>query len=363
MALAPVVAMTTFAGGETAILKGARRLRELARIQVVMVAALLVISVPLYYLFGVGGIIPVLLLTALANLVFTMRCSCRLYPLKLRGASGLLGEGMGMVRLGVAFVMSGIFGSGAEMVVRSFLNTAADLGTVGLYNAGYMLTVTYAGMVFSAIETDYFPRLAAVNHDTAAVNLAVNRQIEVSLLIIAPMLAFMLLALPVLIPLLFSGKFAPVVGMAQVAVLAMYARAMMLPVAYVTLAKGHSRAYLVIEGVSAVVLTLLVITCFDRWGLWGTGLAVTLSNVVDLLIILVYARMRYRYVPSRQVVAAASVLLPLGLLAYFSTCCGAVWLRVGGGLLAAAASLVVSLAVLSRKTSLKQKLKNRLRRK
>ena len=348
MALAPVVAMTTFAGGETAILKGARRLRELARIQVVMVAALLVISVPLYYLFGVGGIIPVLLLTALANFVLTMRCSCRLYPLKLRGASGLLGEGMGMVRLGVAFVMSGIFGSGAEMVVRSFLNTAADLGTVGLYNAGYMLTVTYAGMVFSAMETDYFPRLAAVNHDTAAVNLAVNRQIEVSLLIIAPMLAFMLLALPVLIPLLFSGKFAPV---------------MMLPVAYVTLAKGHSRAYLVIEGVSAVVLTLLVITCFDRWGLWGTGLAVTLSNVADLLIILVYARMRYRYVPSRQVVAAASVLLPLGLLAYFSTCCGAVWLRVGGGLLAAAASLVVSLAVLSRKTSLKQKLKNRLRRK
>lgn len=363
MALAPVVAMTTFAGGETAILKGARRLRELARIQVVMVAALLVISVPLYYLFGVGGIIPVLLLTALANLVLTMRCSCRLYPLRLRGASGLLGEGMGMVRLGIAFVMSGIFGSGAEMVVRSFLNTAADLGTVGLYNAGYMLTVTYAGMVFSAMETDYFPRLAAVNHDTAAVNLAVNRQIEVSLLIIAPMLAFMLLALPVLIPLLFSGKFAPVVGMAQVAVLAMYARAMMLPVAYVTLAKGHSRAYLVIEGVSAVVLTLLVITCFDRWGLWGTGLAVTLSNVADLLIILVYARMRYRYVPSRQVVAAASVLLPLGLLAYFSTCCGAVWLRVGGGLLAAAASLVVSLAVLSRKTSLKQKLKNRLRRK
>ena len=74
MALAPVVAMTTFAGGETAILKGARRLRELARIQVAMVAALLVISVPLYYLFGVGGIIPVLLLTALANPV------CRMAP-------------------------------------------------------------------------------------------------------------------------------------------------------------------------------------------------------------------------------------------------------------------------------------------
>lgn len=362
MALAPVVAMTTFAGGETAILKGARRLRELARVQVVMVMASLVISVPLYYMFGTGGIIPVLLLTALANLALTMRCSCRLYPLRLRGASGLLGEGMGMVRLGVAFVMSGIFGSGAEMVVRSFLNTAADLGTVGLYNAGYVLTVTYAGMVFSAMETDYFPRLSAVNHDTAAVNLAANRQIEVSLLIIAPMLAFMLMALPVLIPLLFSGKFAPVVGMAQVAVMAMYARAMMLPVAYITLAKGHSRAYLVIEALSAVALTALVIFCFGRWRLWGTGLAILLSNVFDLLVILVYARLRYRYVPSRQVVAAAAMLFPLGVLAYASTCFGPVWLRVGGGLLATAASLAVSIVILSRKTPLLRRFKDRLRR-
>ncbi len=357
MMLAPVVAMTTFTGGETALLKGARRLRGLAYVQVMMVFASLVTSVPIYLLFGVRGIIPVLQLAALANLLLTLRCSCRLFPLRLGGGMSLLGEGMGMVRLGMAFVVSGIFGSGAEMVVRSFLNNAADLGTVGLYNAGYMITVTYAGMVFSAMETDYFPRLSAVNHDTAAVNLAANRQIEVSLLVIAPMLAFLITALPVLIPLLFSGRFAPVAGMAQVSVLGMYARAMMLPVAYITLAKGHSSAFVVLEGLSAVGLIVAIVACFSRWGLWGAGLAVTLSNVFDLLTILVYARVRYRFRLSRQVLASVAVLLPTGIVAYAATMIGSTWLGVAVGMAATVACTALSLRTLSRKTHIVSKLR------
>ena len=176
MALAPTVAAIALTGGETAILKGARRLRELAKTQVMLVVMSLVVAVPTYLLMGVGGIIPVITLTALAALGVTARFSLRLYPLSLRGARRTLGEGTDMVRLGLAFIMSGVFGSGAEMIVRSFLNTAGGLDTVGLYNAGYILTVTYAGMVFTAMETDYFPRLSAVNHDTEAVNTAANRQ-------------------------------------------------------------------------------------------------------------------------------------------------------------------------------------------
>ena len=183
MALAPTVAAMALTGGETAILKGARRLRELAKTQVMLVVMSLAIAVPIYLLMGIGGIIPVITLTALAALVVTARFSLRLYPLSLRCARRTLGEGTDMVRLGLAFIMSGVFGSGAEMIVRSFLNTAGGLDIVGLYNAGYVLTVTYAGMVFTAMETDYFPRLSAVNHDTEAVNTAANRQIEVTLLI------------------------------------------------------------------------------------------------------------------------------------------------------------------------------------
>ena len=363
MALAPAVAMTALAGGETAILKGARRLRQLAEIQVLMVVVSLALSVPVYCFMGFSGIIPVIVLLAAANLIVTLRFSLKAYPLQTAGAAAALKDGSGMIRLGMAFVMSGVFGSGAEMAVRSFLNTCADLDTVGLYNAGYMITVTYAGMVFSAMESDYFPRLSAVNHDTAAVNLTVNRQIEVSLLVIAPMLAFVITALPLLIPLLFSGKFAPVVPMAQVAILSMYARATMLPVAYITLAKGHSRAYLVIEGISAAALVALMAACFSRWGLVGAGVAVLLSNVLDLAVILVYARLRYGFRLSRQVLTYAAAHVPIGIAAYAATFAHEAWLGITLGLLATAASTALTARTLYKKTEIWNKIKTKLKNK
>ena len=345
MCLAPMVALMAVTSGETAILKGARRLRELAAAQVWMVVAALVIAVPVYWKFRAAGIIPVLLLTAAANAALTLRYSARLFPFRLGGAPGALGEGLGMIRLGVAFILSSIFGVGAEMVVRSYLNTTANLDAVGLYNAGFMLTVTYAGMVFSAMETDYFPRLSAVNHDNAAVAFTANRQIEVSMLILSPMI--------------YSGKFAPVVGMAQIAVLSMYARVVMIPIAYITLAKGHSRAYIATEGLSALVLVAATVACFGRWGLAGAGAAILISNTLDLAVILVYAGVRYGFRLSRQVVACAAVHIPVGVAAYAATCAPDAWLRIGGGAAAFALSLALSLRTLYKKTSLWNKLKEK----
>ena len=118
MCLAPVVALTAVTSGETAILKGGRRLRELAQSQVWMVFATLAIAVPVYWKFRASGIILVLLLAAVANAALTLRYSYRFYPLRLGGAWGALGAGTSMVRLGVAFILSGIFGSGAEIGVH-----------------------------------------------------------------------------------------------------------------------------------------------------------------------------------------------------------------------------------------------------
>ena len=105
--LAPAVGLMAITGGETAILKGARRLRSLAVIQVYAVLASLLVSVPVYYLFGQAGIVPVIVLLAFVMMLLTIRYSYRLYPLRLRGSKGVLGDGLSMVRLGVAFVVAG----------------------------------------------------------------------------------------------------------------------------------------------------------------------------------------------------------------------------------------------------------------
>ena len=141
-----------------------------------------------------------------------------------------------MVRLGVAFVIAGAMGSGVEFAVRAFIANSGTLADVGLYNAGYVVTVTYASIVFMSMETEYFPRLSAVNHDEEACNATVNHQIEVSVLLLAPLLEAFMLLLPFVIHVLYSSMFLPALGMIRFGVVAMLLRAVMLPMEYMSLA-------------------------------------------------------------------------------------------------------------------------------
>jgi len=358
--LAPAVFMLAVTGGETAILKGARQLKPLAAIQVMTVFVALVISVPIYYLFGESGIVPVIVLLGATSMLLTIRYSYRLYPLVLTGARGILGEGMDMVRLGVAFTLAGVIASAAEMLIRSYLNVVAELTEVGLYNAGYMITMTYAGMVFTAMETDYFPRLSAVNHDVDATNLTVNKQMEVSLLILSPMLAGLIMFLPILIPMMFTHEFLPVVPMAQVAVLAMYLKVMTLPVAYITLARGLSLSYLFLELSYAVVFVLMIMFGYSHWGLYGTGIAIVGAHVFDYLLINAYAYWQYHYRCTWVLVFYAVVQLSLGLGAFGVSLVMegvAYWITEGVIVLL---STVMSVYILRQKTHLWQSLRSRL---
>ena len=248
------VAMSAISAGEFVVLKSTRRIGALARLQIFTAIASVVLSVPLYYFWEQSGIVPSIILVSGSSMLATIGYSYRCYPLQLRFSRHHLRDGLSMIWLGVSFVLAAAIGSAAEMIIRSYLNVEGGLDDVGLYNTGYMITITYAGMVFSAMESDYFPRLSAVSKDIVATNETVNRQMEVSLLLLSPMLVALLTMLPVLVPILFSRDFMAVVQMAQIAVLAMYFKVMTMPVAYITLARSRSLSYLFLESFYFAVL-------------------------------------------------------------------------------------------------------------
>jgi O-antigen/teichoic acid export membrane protein len=358
--LAPAVGLMAVTGGETAILKGCRRLKALALIQVVNVFVALFLAIVFFSTFGQAGIVPVIVLMAFVMMLTTIWYSYKLFPLRLRGTHGVLGEGMGMVRLGVAFVLAGILGSGAELLIRSFLNKVGDLDVVGFYNAGLMIAVTYSGMVFSAMETDYFPRLSSVVGDRKQMCDMVNRQIEVSLLIASPLLALLIVFMPVVIPLLFRDDFTPVVAMAQVAVLSMYFKAISLPMAYLQLAKANSIGYLVLEGVFDVMMVLFVMIGYHYWGLIGTGIALSLSYFSNVLMVYAYASIKYGYKVSLPVVQLIAIQVPLGIVVYITTWLENIWIGGGIGIILSFVSLAVSVNIVHQKTGLWNALKARI---
>ena len=318
--LALAVAMLAITGGETAILKATRRLGALARIQMYTAVISVFLSIPLYYYFGHSGVVPAIVLIAGVGMLTTIVYSYRCYPLRLRFDRSQLKDGAGMIKLGLAFVLAAAIGSAAEMMIRAFLNVEGSLDDVGLYNVGYMLTITYAGMVFSSMETDYFPRLSAVSKDIAKTNEMVNKQMEVSLLLLSPLLVALLTALPILVPLLFSREFLPVVTMAQVAVLAMYFKVLSLPIAYITLARSYSLSYLLLETSYFIVLVAAIVVGYRTWGIWGTGVAIVIAHMAELLIVGCYSYWKYYYRCTWTIVRYAMVQMLIGFTVYAVSC-------------------------------------------
>ena len=314
--LSPAVALTTLLGGELAILKGTRHLMDLAKISIYGVLLSLVISVPIYMRYNISGIVPVLFLIALAQFLIAFRYSTRISPYRLQLRSRQLSAGQGMVRLGLSFVLATVMASGADFVIRAFINYSSQVD-LGLYNAGFVIAVIYASTVFSAMESDYYPRLSSKPTRSAELNSTVNRQIEVSVLIVAPMLVFLIFSMPVIIPLLFSREFNAVIGMSQIAALGMIFRGIYLPIEYIPLSRGDSMKYFVQEAISAFMLVASVVGGYHLFGLTGAGIGIAVCAIAECVFVMLLTNHFYDYRPSREVVRYLGIQLIIIAAAYY----------------------------------------------
>lgn len=369
MLLSPIVAFTAIIGGETAILKGTQLLTKVALYSFYATLASLLISIPLFYFFKLSGIVPALLLVSLASLLLVASFSFKAFPYRISLFSReVLGQGSGMLRLGVSFAFAGILGSGAELAIRAFLQEAGSISVTGLYSCGYTLTVTFAGLVFAAVDADFFPRLSAINHDTARSIGLVNEQIEALVLLISPLLIGFLIFLPIILPLFYSGKFLPVIVMTQFAMTAMFAKALTLPMAYMSLSKGDSVIYLIQESLYDVAVVLLVTGGYTLGGLRGTGIALAVAGLFDWLLVYLITHVRYHFTLSRR-----GLLISLIQFLFFA---GALlvtqilkegWLYWLAGMGCCLVSGIVSLYILQKNTTLLpqllEKMRNRWRKK
>ena len=354
--LGTAVAMTAISTGEFVVLKSTRQLDTLARLQIFTAIVSVVLSVPLFYFWRQSGIVPSIILVAGCSMLATVYCSYRYYPLQLRFSRRHLRDGLSMIWLGLSFVLAAAIGSAVEMIIRSFLNVEGGLNDVGLYNTGYMITVTYAGMVFSSMETDFFPRLSAVSKDVNATNETVNRQMEVSLLLLAPMLVALLTMLPVLVPILFSRDFIAVVQMAQIAVLAMYFKVMTMPVAYITLARSRSLAYLFLESFYFAVLAASIVIGYRWRGVNGTGLAIVVAHIAEWTVVWLFAYWQYKYRCTKMVAGYAVIQLSIGIVAFCTSLVAEGWVYWMTEIVLTIVSTAYSLHVLHSKTRLWQSL-------
>lgn len=294
MALSPAVLFMAISNGEIAILRGTRHLNSIALYTLLTAAISLAITVPAYCLMGIGGIFPAILATAFVQMCLLLKLTRPHYRYKISPFSlSLLREGVDMIKMGAGYIFASIFTSLSMWLTCAVLSDIGNDETVGLFSAGFVMVTLLPGMLFAALDSEYYPRLSGVAAKNDICNRMVNEQIEVQLLVQPPMLMAFALAMPILVPLFYRQDFAPATAMAQLAMFGMFMRTMAFPISFITLAKNDTVVYVIMEAIYNILFVVLIVAGYSCKGLIGVGAGIAILHTFDFA--MVYAVTRHRY--------------------------------------------------------------------
>lgn len=282
--------------GELVILQALRHLQNLAKANVYGSFVGLLITIPLYYKFGIEGIVPVIIITSFVTLFFSWYFAKKV---KLENTSvsytKTVAEGKSMMVMGFMISLSGLITLIAAYLLRIFINRTGNVADVGFYSAGFTIINTYVGMIFTAMGTDYYPRLSVVASDDEQCKQLINQQSEIALLILAPILIAFLIFVNWAIIILYSSQFLSITGMVYWATMGIFFKAVSWAIAFVFLAKGVGKLYFWNEFFGSIYFLLFSLLGYYYGGLTGLGVSFLISYILYLIQVFFIAKVKYEF--------------------------------------------------------------------
>lgn len=302
------------------VLQGTRSMKAIAVSTVVYAVLLTSITIPIYYFFRMDGIVPVLVLTAVLNYAVNWFFSRKIQLVSVQVSfKETFSRGKEMIQLGFLLSINVIFGHIMAYLLKLYFNNQnANESVLGLYVVASTLLITYVGMIFSAMSTDFYPRLTTVQKDNSKVSEMVNDQIEIALLLITPLILGFYFLAPIIVRLLYSEDFLDVVLILKFALLAIIVKAIIWPLAFIILAKGEKKLYFKQELLGDAMNILFSIALYEYMGLIGIGLAMLLNYAIYGVYVFNVVRGKFEFNFRKNTVGIILMSLIFGILATLS---------------------------------------------
>jgi PST family polysaccharide transporter len=305
--------------GQAALLRGMRRIRDLASVEIWGSAFATFTSLPLIYFFRERGVVPSIVATAAMMIVtswwYSRKISIQPRSMTVRQVGQEAGT---LLKLGLAFMASGLLAMGVAYAVRVIVLREIGVEAAGYYQSAWTVGGLYVGFILGAMGTDFYPRLTAVAHANVECNRLVNEQAQVSLLMAGPGLLATLAFTPLLIALFYSHKFGAAVGALRWICLGMSLRTVTWPLGFIVVAKGMRSLFVWIDLICGAV-QLALAWILVRWiGLDGAGMAFFGLYVFHAAVIYPVARMVSGFRWSRENKRIGLFFLPLITLVFGS---------------------------------------------
>ena len=320
--LALGVALSVLGAAQGALLRGMRRIKDMALVSVLSAVVNTAIGIAVLWRFGKSGLIAYVLIGPALVFLFGRVFTSRL-PKPERTAIDrrtLAHQWKLLLGVGVAFMGSGVVTTLVQLWIRVEIRGHSGTEALGHYEAAWTIATQYLAFVLSAMGADYYPRLTGLIHDKFGATRLVNQQTEIAVLLSAPVIILMLGLAPWITTLLYSSAFSPAVAVVRWQMLGNVLQVASWPLGFVLIAAGDAKTYLLTQTASLLVMGGLISALIPVFGLPVTGVASLASYALLLPLVYLLARHRIGFAWTRKVtVLVAAVFLLCAGIAALST--------------------------------------------
>ncbi|MBG6236644.1 O-antigen/teichoic acid export membrane protein [Pedobacter sp. CAN_A7] len=311
---------TSLSQAQLAILQGYRLMGKMAKATVLGSILGLIITVPLYWWFGLDGIIPGLILMSFSSLIISwiFTKDLKTIPVVMNLQETFKG-GLSMARLGFFIVISGFIGSLCTYAIRIFIADEMGISSVGIFQASYTISTMYLSIILNSMLADFFPRLSVHSKDNTKVNTLINEQTELALIFGAPMVIAIIAFCPLIIKLLYSSSFAGAVPILEWQAIGDFFVLITWPLGVLFLAKGMGIYSVLTDLLWAVLYYSLIYLGQDFFGVEILGIGFLIAIVIKLSVVFICVRRISGFTWSRKNRLLIAVYLTLVFFTMINT--------------------------------------------
>ena len=273
----------------SSLLQSNGQIKSLATVQIISAFGGLILGLPFIWLFGVTGIAASILIAAIVPAVATWKAARNYYSGSSAEADS--GDIRRLLQLGSALMAVSFLSQLSAYIVRLMLIRSHGLESAGYYHAAYVIAGSLPAFVFTAMGTDFFPRVAAVKTEAEAQNLC-EKQIQAGLLLALPLIAGLLTLGHFCIYLLYSRSFEPAIPLLSWMIWGIFFRLLSWPMGLWLMARGSSRAVVIVTAATNTSAILFPVVLVPLFGITGAAIGFFFSCIGSTVIILVVSRRR-----------------------------------------------------------------------
>jgi PST family polysaccharide transporter len=261
-------------GGQTALIQGMRRIKDLAKMSIFSALLVTLVSLPVLYTYELDGVVYFLLTISIGQYLVSSYFA-RKIKIKDLKVSWLQAyeESKAMINLGFSFMGGALAGVLGAYLVRVMIIRDLSLADAGIYQAAFAISGLYIGIILKAMGKDFYPRLTGVAFQSKEEIQLINEQTQVGMLLAAPGLMFTLALAPIGIELLYSAEYLEAYPVLQWMILGVFLRTISWPMGFLFVARAKGVVFFWTEIISWTLQIVLVYFGLQFFGLVGTGVA------------------------------------------------------------------------------------------